>query len=425
MVVNSRKVRTLSTEGANKEVVSSHKESLFERARKWWIAAAIFVGVMALGAAGVSYAAYDYGQDYEGKILPGATIAGVDVSGMHREEAIAAVKDAIAPQLDRKVTVTWRDHLWTVTPEKLGARSNAERLVEAALAASDDTSFFDKMKLRVFGDEFGFEKAIAITYPRQGVRGYVEGLAGSLNKKPVDAAIDYSTGWVETTPGHTGRKVQLAPSRKALQVALRKGTDNAELSVKILQPEVNEKDFDQILLVRIGENKLYLYEDGKITHEWPVAPGEAAYPTPQGIFEVTEKRYMPTWVNPSPDGWGASLPASIPPGIGNPLGLRALNWSAPAIRFHGTTATYSLGYNASHGCVRMSNEDVIQLYDLVDVGTPIVSTQVAPYKPLGSTSTTTTVTDPDRVDTDSDTDTEADTESDSDSDTGNGKKKDN
>ena len=76
------------------------------------------------------------------------------------------------------------------------------------------------------------------------------------------------------------------------------------------------------------------------------------------------------------------MPASIPPGINNPLGLRAINWSAPAIRFHGTQALYSLGYNASHGCVRMSNDDVIELYDMIDVGTPIVSTVVAPLKPL-------------------------------------------
>jgi hypothetical protein len=76
------------------------------------------------------------------------------------------------------------------------------------------------------------------------------------------------------------------------------------------------------------------------------------------------------------------MPAEIPPGPGNPLGVRAINWSAPAIRFHGTSATYSLGYNASHGCVRMSNEDVIELYDMIEVGTPIVSTVVAPLRPL-------------------------------------------
>jgi hypothetical protein len=64
------------------------------------------------------------------------------------------------------------------------------------------------------------------------------------------------------------------------------------------------------------------------------------------------------------------------------LGLRAINWSAPAIRFHGTEATYSLGYNASHGCVRMSNPDVVELYSMIDVGTPIVSVLAGPLKPL-------------------------------------------
>jgi lipoprotein-anchoring transpeptidase ErfK/SrfK len=82
---------------------------------------------------------------------------------------------------------------------------------------------------------------------------------------------------------------------------------------------------------------------------------------------------MPTWVNPDPEGWGASMPAMIPPGPSNPLGLRAINWSASGIRFHGTSDIGSIGTPASHGCVRMYNEDVIELYDMVEVGTPIVS----------------------------------------------------
>lgn len=367
-----------------------------------WIALAIVVGVLAAGVAGVSYAAYDYGQRYEGKILPGSTIAGVDVGGMRKAQAVAAVKGVIAPQLDRRIKVSWKGRTWKVTPQRLGARSNAVRVVRAALRASSKNSFMDNMKMRVFGDEFSFQRDVAITYPKQGVRGYIVGLAGPLNKRPVDATIDYSTGWVKMTSSRTGRRVQLAESRAALSKALRKGSDSAALSVKILKPEVTEGSFDKVLLIRIGENKLYLYEDGKITHSWTVASGQPAYPTPQGVFEIAEKRYMPTWINPAPDTWGASLPPEIPPGIGNPLGLRALNWSASGIRFHGTTATYSLGYNASHGCVRMSNSDVIELYDLVDVGTPIVSVQVAPLKPLVSTSSTPTTIDPNQVGGDQD-----------------------
>jgi hypothetical protein len=114
---------------------------------------------------------------------------------------------------------------------------------------------------------------------------------------------------------------------------------------------------------------------------------------------------MPTWVNPAPDTWGASMPESIPPGISNPLGLRALNWSAPAIRFHGTQAIYSLGYNASHGCVRMANEDVIELYDLVDVGTPIISLEFGSYDPLY---TSTSVIDQETTDSSDDGDEKKD-----------------
>ena len=95
---------------------------------------------------------------------------------------------------------------------------------------------------------------------------------------------------------------------------------------------------------------------------------------------------MPTWVNPDPDGWGADMPEVIPPGPDNPLGTRALNWSAPAIRFHGTSADYSIGYNASHGCVRLHMSDVEQLYELVDVGTPIVSMNYGTVKPLYASS---------------------------------------
>jgi hypothetical protein len=154
------------------------------------------------------------------------------------------------------------------------------------------------------------------------------------------------------------------------------------LPVEILEPEVTAASFEQVLLLRIGENMLYLYNDGEITNSWVVATGQPEYMTPTGVYSITEKRYLPTWVNPAPDTWGADLPAEIPPGPDNPLGVRALNWSAPAIRFHGTEATYSLGYNASHGCVRMSNTEVTQLYDMVDVGTPIVSLVAAPLKPL-------------------------------------------
>ncbi|MFP5298128.1 MAG: L,D-transpeptidase family protein [Actinomycetota bacterium] len=358
----------------------------FPSGRALLISFFVISGLLFVLAAGVSFAGYQMGERYEGRILPGSEIAGVDVSGMNEERAIDAVKGALGPQLDRVVTVTYGGQSWTITPRELGARSDARRVVRAALEASDSASLFKLMRMSVLGADLGFEREIAITYPRQGIRGFVKGLSESFDREPRDQGIDYSSGWVEFLEPRAGRSIKQGATRAALPAALEDGSDEVPLAVKTVAPKVTDR-YDKVLLVRIGENRLYLYERGKIVREWPVATGLPEYPTPTGEYEVTLKRYMPTWVNPAPDTWGASMPDSIPPGPGNPLGLRAINWDAPAIRFHGTTATYSLGYNASHGCVRMANEDVIELYDMIEVGTPIVSVEVAPYRPLYGSST--------------------------------------
>ena len=59
-------------------------------------------------------------------------------------------------------------------------------------------------------------------------------------------------------------------------------------------------------------------------------------------------------------------------GIGNPLGARALYLGASLYRIHGTNEPYSIGTNVSSGCIRMMNEDVIDLYNRVGVGTKVI-----------------------------------------------------
>ena len=336
--------------------------------------AAILVGLVGFAAYGTT----TYADRYENKILPGATIAGVDVGGMGRDEAIAAVKDAIAPQFDRKIRVTWRKKTFTATADELGAMSNTRATVEEALADSEDASFLELAEMRWLDRDFSFNDDIAMRYRRKPVREFIAGVAKDVNAKPVDAALDYSSGWIKIDRAQKGHQVKEAASTKALVGALRGGNGGASLEVKSTEPVVVPSDFKQALLLRQSEYKLYFYQRVKgklkITHSWPVAVGTGGYPTPTGQYEVTLLRYMPTWVNPDPEGWGASMPDMIPPGPGNPLGLRAINWSASGIRFHGTSDTGSIGTAASHGCVRMYNDDVIELYDMVEVGTPIVST---------------------------------------------------
>jgi lipoprotein-anchoring transpeptidase ErfK/SrfK len=364
----------MGTEETQSQQPSDSSTSRRRVGRRAAIVLAVLLGILGLGAAGVAYATYDYSTQYEGKFLPGVSVAGIDVAGMTADEALEAVKTEIEPQLDRPITVRFKGREWTTTPRKLGAHGNAQAVVDTALAASEAASFMDKVGIRFLDDRLDFQRDVAITYPSRGARRFVEKIAGKVDAEPVDAELDYSTGWVEIAESDHGIKVDQDKSSRRLRKALRGGGPRVDIAFKTTQPEVTSDDFDQVLLVRHGERKLYLYQNGKITHSWTVAVGQPNFPTPTGVYEVTELRYMPTWVNPAPDGWGSDMPAEIAPGTSNPLGLRAINWSAPAIRFHGTENLSSLGTAASHGCVRMSNEDVIELYDMIQVGASIVST---------------------------------------------------
>ena len=335
------------------------------------LAAALVLGILTI--AGVAYATYDFKEEYDGKILPGASVAGVDVGGMTEAEAVKAVKKAIRPKLRKPITVKLGDEKWEVTPEELGARNNAKKAIKAALRVSEEASWTDLASMRLLGDKLSIDKDVSISHSKKGARAFIEGLEKDVQAAPVDAALDYSSGWVEITKEKAGRELAIGKSTRDLMKTLKGGETKTELAVRELEPEVTADSFDQVILVRQSDFRVYLYNDGKITHDWPIAIGMAEYPTPIGLYSVELKRYMPTWVNPSPDTWGKDMPATIPPGPENPLGVRAINWTAPAIRFHGTSATTSIGTRASHGCVRLLNSDIVEMYDLVEEGTPIVS----------------------------------------------------
>ncbi|MDQ4095314.1 MAG: L,D-transpeptidase family protein [Actinomycetota bacterium] len=334
----------------------------------------LLLAIPLAAVAGLAKATYDYSEEYDGKILPGATIAGVDVGGMKRHRALKAVQKALEPQLDRKVKVVWKDHAWKVTPRKLGARSDARAAVERALAESGEVSTWEKAQMRFLGEEFEFTEDVALRYPKKGAAAFIEGLAQEFNRQATDASIDYSSGWVEFVKETTGREIQTESSSRALLDALESGERVARLDVKTYQPETTVEDFDQVILLRQSDYRVYVYTDGEITHEWPVAIGQSSYPTPTGMYTVIDKVIGPSWTNPDPEGWGADMPDYIPPGPSNPLGVAAVYWDAPGIRFHGTSDTGSIGTSASHGCVRFTNDDIMELYDIAEIGSPIVST---------------------------------------------------
>lgn len=339
----------------------------------WWVTLVLAL-VVALVGTGVAYGTQAYAAEHEQRILPGVTVAGVDLGGMTTEEALVAAEEVVAPDLDRTVTLRWEGQEWTTTPRELGATTDAEGVVAAAEEASEGVTMGELVRMRWLGEELNLEQEVSVTHTEEGVRSFVDRVAAELHVPAEDAAVRVVGASFDILPEQDGQVLDTDAATAELLAALEQDEDTVDLVVHPLPAAKTAEQFSQVLLLRQGAHTLELYENGVVTRTWNVAVGTSGYRTPTGVYEVTMKRHMPTWVNPSPNGWGSGMPARIGPGKGNPLGVRALNWSAPgAIRFHGTANVNSIGRDASKGCVRLTNSDVVELFDLVEVGTPIVS----------------------------------------------------
>ena len=129
------------------------------------------------------------------------------------------------------------------------------------------------------------------------------------------------------------------------------------------------------IVVSFGDRRLYYILPGNKAISYPIAipKGEAAW---SGNFSVTDKKVNPVWT-PTEDmrRQNPKLPAFVAGGDPrNPLGVRALYVGDTLYRIHGTDAPWLIGDAVSHGCVRMFNKDVVDLYDRVPVGTKIIVT---------------------------------------------------
>lgn len=125
----------------------------------------------------------------------------------------------------------------------------------------------------------------------------------------------------------------------------------------------------RLVVIRRDVHRLYFYRRGRPVRVFTVATGSVLTPSPTGHFHVIAKYRHPWWYPPH-SKWAHHL-KPIPPGPGNPLGTRWMGISVPGVGIHGTPDAASVGYSASHGCIRMSIANAEALYRLVRIGTPV------------------------------------------------------
>jgi lipoprotein-anchoring transpeptidase ErfK/SrfK len=151
----------------------------------------------------------------------------------------------------------------------------------------------------------------------------------------------------------------------------------------LVRPDLNPKyrrqvvDYDGpekpgTIIIDTRERLLYLVQEGGTAIRYGIGVGRPGF-TWTGVKYVSAKREWPDWRPPAemlkrrPD-----LPRYMPGGPDNPLGARALYLGSSLYRIHGSNEPWTIGTQVSSGCIRMRNEDVIDLYNRVPVGAKVV-----------------------------------------------------
>jgi lipoprotein-anchoring transpeptidase ErfK/SrfK len=281
-------------------------------------------------------------------IADGVMIGSVDVGGMTPWQAKVAVKQTYNAPLRVRVA----QHGFSATPAQFHMYLPVDAVLQTALTAPADTVV-----------------PFTPTLNKARVQKWVEKLATKTYLAARPGVILIHRGHPVLFHDHPGHRLYVAVTANLIRNAIRTGTRTTIVAPlkKLTAPDVRA---GPIIVIHRSENRLVLFHGERFVREFPVATGQAIYPTPLGNFQIVVKEMNPWWYPPTQDAWAQGL-KPVPPGPGNPLGTRWMGLSTPGVGIHGTSEPWSIGHSESHGCIRMQVPDAEWLYSRVKVGTPV------------------------------------------------------
>lgn len=298
-----------------------------------------------------------------GPVPSNAFCAGVALKGMSEAEARSAISSAVRVPALAPIYVRSGDATLAYQPA-------------AALVVDVDAILAKAYAVR--SDDKAYAIAPVFTVNASVVAKWTDAAAKRLNRSAHNAKYAVKrTSLIVVNPVY-GRALLRGYTRRLVSAAVRaslvatSGVPAVQLPFVATTPSVTLANLGKAILITKHLFTVRLYRGRKVEHHYRCAVGQARYPTPTGVFKVVGKVKYPSWHNPH-DAWSAGMPEVIGPGPNNPLGLAAIYLSAPGIRIHGVPASElgSIGSPASHGCIRLSNHDALDLYPRVSVGIPV------------------------------------------------------
>jgi lipoprotein-anchoring transpeptidase ErfK/SrfK len=280
----------------------------------------------------------------------GVIVGGVKVGGMMPYQASKAVTRAYSRTL---VLLADEAEKVELQPGALGAEANVPKAIRRARLARP-----------------GAVVPLDVEVSRSRVRAYVDRLGRRFDREPVDARIELTGLKPRAVQAEEGRLLKKLAAGRAIRAAFATNSRKPiRLPFETRKPKVGSAELDEAVVILRGSNRLLFFDDAKLKRWFGVATGQSAFPTPLGTYEIVNMQRNPWWY-PPPSDWAADS-EPVPPGPGNPLGTRWMGISSPYVGIHGTPDSASIGYSASHGCIRMRIPDAEWLFRRVEIGTPV------------------------------------------------------
>jgi lipoprotein-anchoring transpeptidase ErfK/SrfK len=277
------------------------------------------------------------------------TIGGVAVGGLTADEARAVLRAWFA----QPFTFTFRRHTRTAAAWWVGGSPVLSTAIPNALAAFP-----------------GQAVDLRIRIDRTRLRKFVRRMARAWYRAPVNSTARLRGVRPYITRAHNGYRIRRRATRRLIKSAFA-GYERGPITVpySVIRPRITRANFGAAIVIRRGSHRLYLYRGSQFWRTFGVAVGMPQYPTPLGSFTIVTKQRNPWWYPPD-SAWAAGA-SPIPPGPGNPLGTRWMGLSRGGVGIHGTPDSASIGYSASHGCIRMRIPEAEWLFERVRIGTPV------------------------------------------------------
>jgi lipoprotein-anchoring transpeptidase ErfK/SrfK len=337
-----------------------------------FIALASVVAFLILGTVGV----YAYDKSHDDTVADGIKAGGVDIGGMSRGKAAAALERELTPRVNQPLWVAWRGKRYRLSPAQAGAHVDVDAMVSDAVDRSRDGNVVSRALRSITGGDVNEDVPVRLTYSKPVVDRFIKHVEAGLNRPAQDARVSYSSDGIDKVPSHKGVRVADGKLRADVEATLRNPGRARTVTpvVAITKPKVTTGElaskYPAIIVVCRNCFQLKLYRHLKLQHAYRIAVGQQGLETPAGLYDVQSKQVNPSWHVPNSSWAGKLAGRVIPPGPQDPLKARWMGFNGGA-GIHGTDAVGSLGSAASHGCIRMAIPDVIQLYKQVDVGDPV------------------------------------------------------